>query len=133
MSVLQSAYQNYLSYLNASSSELPSVWFYNRNNSNLYWESGFQDAVAAFWPMAGMRQGRHASGRWVGGQLKYAGTSDRMGYGYYWTSTPWDAAGNVVVPGASYNVTMREHILYEISYGPNADAYPVRCVKIDTP
>ncbi|MDR0394679.1 MAG: fimbrillin family protein [Tannerella sp.] len=127
MSILYSAYRNY------RPSPLPTIWFYNRSNSNRYWEYSIQEKVA-IWPVAGMRQGRHDSGRWIGGQLKYAGTNNYMGHGYYWTSTPWDEAGNTVVPGASYNIMTRDHILYEnTTYGPNADAYPVRCVKMTNP
>jgi hypothetical protein len=136
VSGLYSGYQNYLS------QALPSFWFYNKNSSNRYWEVGRQGVTDAFWPVTGMRQGRHAaSGRWLGGQLKYAGTNVRLGHGYYWTSTPWDAAteggaaGDVALPpppgGASYNIMMRDRVLYEITYGPNADAYPVRCVKME--
>jgi uncharacterized protein (TIGR02145 family) len=110
--------------------------FHNRNNSNRYWEYSYQ-SVTTVWPTAGMREGRHDAssyGRWFGGQLKYSGTNNNMGHGYYWTSTTWDENGRSVVPGASYNIVMRGNILYEnTSYGPNADAYPVRCVKMANP
>jgi uncharacterized protein (TIGR02145 family) len=102
------------------------------NNSNRYWVYSYSGATTA-WSLAGMREGRNAAGKWYGGQLKYSGTDNKMGHGYYWTSTPWDEDGHSVVPGASYNITMRDNILYEITYGPNADAYPVRCVKMANP
>jgi hypothetical protein len=133
MNVLYSAYTNYQNYLNYPPSSPPTVWFYNRNNSNRYWEYSFQKVNTA-WPATGMRQGRHASGKWIGGQLKYSGTNSNMGHGYYWTSTPWDENENAAaIQGASYNITVRDTVLYEITYGANADAYPVRCVRMTTP
>ncbi|MDR0744019.1 MAG: hypothetical protein LBF05_06665, partial [Tannerella sp.] len=90
--------------------------FHNRNNSNRYWVYSYSGVTTA-WPTAGMREGRHAaSGKWYGGQLKYSGTNNNMGYGYYWTSTPWDKYGRSVVPGASYSMTMHDTILYETTY-----------------
>jgi hypothetical protein len=124
MSMLYTAYRNY------GISPSPTFWF--KGNSNRYWEYG-SPGVITFWPATGMRQGRNASSKWIGGQLKYAGTYNNKGHGYYWTSTPWDEDGKAVVPGASYNITMRDDILYEITYGANADAYPVRCVKMTNP
>jgi hypothetical protein len=122
-SMLYSAFDQYLYYLEHAQSSLPLIWFYNRDNSNRYWMYSYQGASAA-WPIAGMRQGRHASGKWIGAQLKYSGNDRSMGHGYYWTSTPW------IMRGLSYSINMRGTVLYSNdTSGPNADAYPVRCVQ----
>jgi hypothetical protein len=132
LSMLHSAYAEYQIYLEKQrenpNTPLPSVWFYNHYNSNRYWiysESG----AHAIWPAAGMREGRHVLGKWIGAQLKYSGTEERMGKGYYWTSTPLEINGQKV-PGASSRISIYNTLLYSnTDFGPNADAYPVRCVK----
>jgi hypothetical protein len=115
---------------------LPSnIRFYNAGNSNRYWTYYNYDAVS-MWPVAGMRQGQYGrvgGENVIGAQLKYSGTDNRMGGGYYWTSTPLKIGGRVV-PGASYRIEMHNHILYsKDTYGPHVDAYPVRCVKMNNP
>jgi hypothetical protein len=136
LKALHNGYNNYELYLNDlkvnPSVPFPSIWFYNRKNSNRYWEYAYNNATTA-WPTAGMRQGRNASGKWIGAQLKYAGTDNRMGRAFYWTSTPL-SIGGTPVPGSSHRVATNGFILYSSDeYGANADAYPVRCVKMATP
>jgi hypothetical protein len=127
------AYPNYLFYLNSlnddPSTQLQPVWFYNHTNSNRYWiYAGPSDETA--WPAGGMREGRDRSGKWNGAQLKYSGTESSMGWGYYWTSTPLEIVGGQQVAGASSRICIHNTILYSRDdFGPNADAYPIRCVK----
>jgi hypothetical protein len=130
-SMLHNAYNDYNMYIDQKvdpDTPLPGEWFYNRYNSNRYWiYSG--PSGHTVWPTAGMRQGRNVSGKWIGAQLKYSGTDEHMGKGYYWTSTPLEINGRKV-PGASSRICMYNTLLYSRDdFGPNVDAYPVRCVK----
>jgi hypothetical protein len=132
-SMLYTAYNTYLFYLNDKeinpNKPLPDVWFYNHYNSNRYWIYSSDVDGYTVWPAAGMREGRNVSGKWNGAQLKYSGTDGRMGKGYYWTSTPLEINGRKI-PGASSRICIHNTLLYsKTDYGPNADAYPVRCVK----
>lgn len=141
LNALHMAFDNYEIYLEDlkvnPSKPIPSIWFYNRKNSNRYWEYSYSNTVTS-WPLTGMRQGRNTSGKWIGAQLKYAGTDNRMGRAFYWTSTPLSIDGKVV-PGSSHRIAtngsiLNGSILYSPDeYGANADAYPVRCVKMTNP
>jgi hypothetical protein len=134
LDVLYRPWQTYFHHIQIGGGFPPGVWFYNVDNSNRYWKY-YNDDTNDFtwWPVAGMRHGQHGrieNKDFIGAQLKYSGTDNSMGRGYYWTSTPLKISG-VVVPGASYRIQMRNNILYSSDeYGPNADAYPVRCVKM---
>ncbi|MDR1115030.1 MAG: fimbrillin family protein [Tannerella sp.] len=132
LSVLYRPWQSYDDYVKTGGFP-PAIWFYNAGNSNRYWEYYNDNTkVSTMWPTAGMRQGRDGRNEKgdvvIGAQLKYSGTDRSIGKGYYWTSTPHEIAG----PGASYRIEMYNTRLYSPdTYGPNADAYSVRCVKID--
>ena len=97
-----------------------------------YWEysSGGRSSV---WPAAGMRQGRSIVGDYTGAQLIYSGTSSVFGQCFYWTSSQINVGG-VSLPGGSHRVYTTNGIpdftFYKDDYGDNADAYPVRCVKM---
>jgi hypothetical protein len=135
LDALQKGYKNYEIYLDDveknPSVAHPVIWFYNEKNSNRYWGYAYDRTATTFWPLAGMRQGRQNA---FGAQLKYAGTDNRMGRAFYWTSTPLNAGK--IVPGSSHRMTTNYSgfILYSPDeYGANADAYPVRCVKMTNP
>ena len=83
----------------------------------------FQGTFTTIWPAAGMRQGRLA------GKLTGSGTAAARGQCIYWTSTPVNISG--IPPGGSYHIFTSGVLLYSRDdFGDNADAYPVRCVKI---
>jgi hypothetical protein len=135
LNVLYRPWKDYDDYVNREGF-LNATWFYNARSSNRYWEyhnnNNDNDTKVSIWPTAGMRQGRDGRNEKgdvvIGAQLKYSGTDRSMGKGYYWTSTPNGIAG----PGASYRIEMHNTRLYSPdTYGPNADAYSVRCVKIN--
>ena len=103
-------------------------WYFKRNASNNnYWELFYSSAPVLVWPAAGMRQGRNNNAL-VGAQLMFSGIDNLYGRCYYWTSTPVDLAG--INKGGSYRFYTNENTIYETEFGDNADAYPVRCVKI---
>ena len=101
-----------------------------------YWEYSY-GGNSSIWPAAGMRQGRSSAGENIGGQLLYSGTSEgsssNLGQCFYWTSSQINVDG-IVLPGGSHRVFTTNGTsgltFYKDDYGDNADAYPVRCVKI---
>ena len=107
-----------------------SNWYF-KSQSHWYWEYLFVDGEKTVWPAAGMRQGRlnPINGN-TGGQLIYSGTPATSGQCFYWTSTPAAASGTSI-PGGSHRIYTSGNLLYnQDDFGDNADAYPVRCVKI---
>ena len=103
-----------------------SAWYFNYASTR-YWEFKYLVNKVTAWPAAGMRIGRGIPGGNSGGQLIYSGTSSVMGQCFYWTSTPF-------VLGASHRVyTVGNKLYSEDDHGDNADAYPVRCVKMPNP
>jgi hypothetical protein len=134
LSMLHNGYTEYQLYIEALEENpntlLPAIWFYNHYNSNRYWVYSGPSGHTV-WPTAGMRQGRDVMGKWIGAQLLYSGTDEHMGKGYYWTSTPLEISGRKV-PGASSRICIYNTLLYSnTDFGPNADAYPVRCLKYE--
>ena len=98
--------------------------------NNKYWEYFYYSTGAtSVWPAAGMRYGRSNSNR--GAQLVSSGTDSDKGESYYWTSTPRTVDG-VKQTGESHRIqTSVSNILYsKDTSGDNADAYPIRCIKI---
>ena len=140
--MLLDAYNEYLIYLNSGGTKtFPDIWFYNHQRSNRYWE--FRDNATdtkSFWPLAGMRQGKNASGN-IGARLEFAGTNGQIGRGFYWTRTQVYLENQpnppIDLPAGSYRIFMYNDRLYNspnhnedsFEYGSKADAYPVRCVK----
>jgi len=105
-------------------------WYF-QNQNNWYWEYRYMtNEKTTVWPTAGMRQGRYdrINGN-DGGQLICSGTTEKLGQCFYWTSTPAVAKGK---PGGSHRVyTSVTPLLHnQDDFGDNADAYPVRCVKM---
>jgi hypothetical protein len=106
--------------------------YQGRRYWNYYYYNG--GSVTA-WPAAGMRQGRNRSALLGnrGAQLLYSGTDADNGSCIYWTSSPFEIGGNTL-SGGSYRIYTSGETLYsEDDYGDNADAYPVRCVKMTNP
>ena len=93
------------------------------NRGNWYWEHAATGG-SGYWPKAGMRQGRSYFGG--GSQLLSSGTASQGGLCFYWSSTTVEISG--VPPGGSHRVYIANS-LYDLEWGDNADAYPVRCVK----
>ena len=104
-----------------------------------YWEYSF-GGRSSVWPAAGMRQGRTTVGDYTGAQLVYSGTNSAFGQCFYWTSSPINVDG-FTLPGGSHRVytthttdpvtgVVASFTFYKDDYGDNADAYPVRCVKM---
>ena len=105
-----------------------SLWYFNYKG-NKYWEYYYYSAgdVTA-WPSAGMRQGRFTSDGNNGAQLIYSGTNSNFGQCFYWTSSPVNIGA---LSGGSYRIhTVGDKLYSEDDYGDNADAYPIRCVKM---
>lgn len=101
------------------------------DSENRYWVYVYNNTRRAVWPAAGMRQGRSAYG-FTGGQLRYSGTEGAVGQCFYWTSTPATTRNGIIIPGGSHRVYTSGLILYDQDdFGDNADAYPVRCIKIN--
>jgi hypothetical protein len=106
-------------------------WYFESKNG--YWKYYYYlessiDAKTTLWPSAGMRLGRFYSGDNNGAQLLRYVNGEPCGY--YWTSTPVVDGHN----GGSYRVKMAGRVLQnENDFGDNADAYSIRCVKIETP
>lgn len=108
--------------------ENPTAAWYFENAGHKHWEYKFYVPEVTIWPAAGMRLGRSSFGGNHGGQLIYSGTDANRGRCFYWTSTPNVSAG------ASHRVYTRGTVLYsENEHGDNADAYSVRCVKMENP
>ena len=105
-----------------------SHWHWNY----LYYEGSIQTA----WPAAGMRRGRSSykdpqNITSVGAQLLYAGTSEAIGQCFYWTSSPITLNNNSILPFGSHRIHTAGNLLYSDSeFGDNADAYPIRCIKM---
>lgn len=98
------------------------------NKGQKYWEYSF-GTMKTIWPSAGMRAGRVSLTENQGGaQLIYSGTDAAKGQCFYWTSTPFKSGGSHRIYASDRNI-----LHHEDNYGDNADAYPIRCVKMDTP
>ena len=104
---------------------------YFRNEGNRRWDYYFYSgSVITEWPAAGMRQGRNSYRGNTGAQLVYSGTASTKGECYYWTSSPVVLSNNSILTGGSHRIYTSGNILHhEDSFGDNADAYPIRCVK----
>ena len=96
-------------------------YFYRKNTST---------SITSHWPAAGMRIGRWSFRGNAGSQLLDSGTDAGRGQCYYWTSSPV-MLGDVVLQGGSHRVHTAGARLYSADdFGDNADAYPVRCIKM---
>ena len=108
--------------------------FYFKPQGTQYWEYyslNVGKGKKTAWPMAGMRQGRNINNG--GAQLINSGTAAARGNCFYWTSTPVKI-GDSYLPGASYRIytSASPPMLYsKDEFGDNADAYPVRCIKMN--
>ena len=116
-----------------------STWYF-KNTDHWHWEYVYMSTLRGVWPTAGMRQGRNSYHETVGGQTVYSaggqlrnsGTAAARGQLYYWTSTPASGKSGIYIPGGSHRVYSPGIILYDQDeFGDNADAYPVRCVKMN--
>jgi hypothetical protein len=106
-----------------------SINFKFEYRSHGYWEyidrRSSPTIYNSFWPTAGMRQGRNLGVNRVA-QLLYAKTDGAGGQCFYWTSTPFRLR-----PAGSHRLYTSGLLLYSRDeYGDNADAYPIRCVKM---
>ena len=97
-----------------------------------FWDYSY-GGISSMWPSAGMRQGRSSLGNNTGAQLIYSGTNSTLGQCFYWTSSQINVDG-ITLTGGSHRVYTTNGIphytIYKNDYGDNADAYPVRCVKM---
>ena len=101
---------------------------YFRYRHYKYWEYSFESNISE-WPAAGMRQGRSTKDDNYGAQLLFSGTGSSIGQCFYWTSSSINVDG-ITISGGSHRVHTTAVFLNENDYGDNADAYPVRCVKM---
>jgi len=108
-----------------------SLWYF-QNAGFKYWNYYYYGGAITAWPAAGMRLGRSSADGYSGGQLIHSGTDAKKGQCIYWSSSPANIEGTMI-PGASHRIYTVGNKLYEFEYGDNADAYPVRCVKMETP
>ena len=103
-----------------------------KRRQNKYWEYSSLVNIS-MWPAAGMRQGRSYTNNNYGSQLLYSGTSSSVGQCIYWTSSQINVGG-ITLTGGSHRIYttngVPNYTIYKDDYGDNADAYPVRCVKI---
>ncbi|MDR2917713.1 MAG: hypothetical protein LBV74_23220 [Tannerella sp.] len=130
LKTLHDAYSDYKAHLSTPSTPVPSIWFYYGNHR--YWQYSYSNVVSV-WPAAGMRQGRSSFNGNNGAQLLYSGTDADDGKCIYWTSSPIKIGGSTL-SGGSHRIYTSGNMLYsEDDYGDNADAYPVRCVKMANP
>ena len=117
-------------------------YFEYKSPSNRFWEYYYYDGeITSLWPAAGMRQGRNSlrvnNVTTVGAQLIYSGIGAGVGRCYYWTSSPVVLNDNSRLQGAAHRIWTANElfstdklILHDkSSFGDNADAYPIRCVK----
>ena len=120
-----------------------SVYWYFRNQGHWHWDFHYRDdydginTLTAF-PAAGKRQGRYnyrenvGAQLTVGAQLVNSGTAAGAGQCYYWTSTSVVLKDNSELTGGSHRIFTSGSTLYSRDdFGDNADAYPIRCVKMD--
>ena len=97
-----------------------------KNQSPLFWEYTYQTNTT-IWPAAGMRQGRGNNG----GRLLYAGTTAVTGQCFYWSGSPFVLPDNSVLPDGAYRIYTSGEKLYAEEFGDKADAYPVRCIRME--
>ncbi|MDR1723955.1 MAG: fibrobacter succinogenes major paralogous domain-containing protein [Tannerella sp.] len=115
-----------------------SVGYFKPKSDGKSWEYYYSggttgNLVYAPWPCAGIRLGCDNNLlNAKAGQLILSGATS-IGNCYYWTTTKVKIDGEHVA-GGSYRLYTSKYTLYSNKdYGNNADAYPVRCVKIKTP
>jgi hypothetical protein len=107
--------------------------YYFKCMNYTYWRYRSRNmSVPNSWPTAGRRQGSLSSTDGIGGQLKFSGTDLKQGQLFYWTRTPMNVSG-VSFPGASHRLySTNTNVLYpDHEYGGRADAYSVRCIKVN--
>ena len=97
----------------------------------LYWEYTYNTVNTTVWPTAGMRQGRYRLNGNSGGRLLYSGTAGTTGQCFYWSSSSVVLNDNSVLSGGAYRIYTSGNLLYENEFGDNADAYPVRCIRME--
>ncbi len=109
------------------------LWYFNYQGHR-YWDYYYyQGEILTAWPAAGMRQGRTSFNGNNGAQLLYSGTDADDGKCIYWTSSPINIDGSMLSGGSHRIYTSGNKLYSEDDYGDNADAYPVRCVKMANP
>ncbi|MDR3251043.1 MAG: fibrobacter succinogenes major paralogous domain-containing protein [Tannerella sp.] len=112
--------------------------FYFRYKGNKYWEHYYihnSTPHRTAFPATGKRLGRSSSAEGSSGRLINSGTNSALGQCYYWTSSPVIGAYGLIRGGAYriYTTKGSTPMLYPDDWGDNADAYPVRCVKMQIP
>jgi hypothetical protein len=116
----------------AAKSPSPSLLYFE-NRGHRHWEyffylGGIGGKTA--WPAAGMRQGRSYNGN--GALLIHSGTGDMQGQCFYWTSSQVSLGENNFLQGGSHRLYTKDDTLYsDNEFGDNADAYPIRCVRME--